>query len=175
MNHPVAAAVLPLRTEAIERAEADARDHVARLVGALEAAGWNLDAVAPRPNSLRDSREKYLSAQRRRGQFSAVTTFVAATSRYGEPELRARCPEREARFIEAAKEAAGVQYDAFVAKLVEKVGACDAAAISGSHVWGHSILTVTKGDQVEKWKTQQIVNVSKLGTLFNQWPSRKMR
>ncbi len=177
MTHPVAAAILPLRDDAIERADLLAREHIARLIAKLEEANWNLCAIAPRPNSLRDSREKYLTAQRRRAQFSAITTFVQDKPyrRFNDPEFRARSPEREAAFIAAAKEAAGVQYDLFVAKLVGKIGDCDDATISGNHVWSHSILTVTKGGTVERWKTQQIHNISKLGLLFNQWPSRKVK
>lgn len=176
MTHPVAAAILPLRDDAIARAETDAREYIARLIAKLEEAGWNLDTVAPRPKSS-DNREVYVSAKRRRELFSSITTFVQDKPfrRVNDPEFRARSAEREAAFIAAAKEAAGLQYDAFVAKLVAKVGQCDAAAISGNHVWHHSILTVTKGDQVERWKTQQICNVSKLGLLFNQWPSRKVK
>jgi hypothetical protein len=34
---------------------------------------------------------------------------------------------------------------------------------------------VTKGGTVERWKTQQIVNVSRLGKLFNQWPTRQLQ
>jgi hypothetical protein len=50
------------------------------------------------------------------------------------------------------------------------------ASITGTHIWGHSVLTVTlPNGTVERWKTQQIVNQSKLGLLFNQWPSRKMK
>ena len=43
-------------------------------------------------------------------------------------------------------------------------------------MWGYSVLTVTKEDgSVERWKTQQIMNISVLGLLFAQWPSRKMK
>jgi hypothetical protein len=69
-----------------------------------------------------------------------------------------------------------MQYTAFIQKLEGKVGAHTAAALDGSHVWGFSILTVTKADgTVEKWKTEQIINVSVLGKVFNQWPSRKVK
>jgi len=176
MTHPVAAAILPLRNDAIERADLLAREHLIRLIAKLEEAGWNLDIVAPRPNS-RDSREKYVSANRRRELFSSITTFVQdkPCRRANDPEFRARSAEREAAFIASAKEAAGLQYDAFVAKLVGKIGDCDDATISGNHIWSHSILTVTKGGTVERWKTQHIHNISKLGLLFNQWPSRKVK
>lgn len=61
-----------------------------------------------------------------------------------------------------------------MAKLIGKIGPVTSATIKGNHVWGHSVLTITNPDAVvEHWKTRQIVNVSKLGKLFNQWPTRK--
>ena len=43
-------------------------------------------------------------------------------------------------------------------------------------MWSYSFLYVTtpsNGDQC--WKTQQIINQSKLGKLFNQFPTRKIK
>ena len=83
--------------------------------------------------------------------------------------------KKEERFVQSAMEMAAAQYDAFVDQAGGKIGKCDAASLAGSHVWGHSILTVAKGETVERWKTQQIVNQSVLGTVFNQWPTRKLK
>lgn len=65
-------------------------------------------------------------------------------------------------------------FDAYVEKLISKIGDCDSAEFSG-HLWSHSVLTVVKGSNTEKWKTQMIINVSCLGKLFNQFPTRKMK
>ena len=62
----------------------------------------------------------------------------------------------------------------YVAKLTEKVGACDAAAVTGE-LWQESLLVVRKGETVERWKTQQILNFSVYGKAFNQWPTRKVK
>jgi hypothetical protein len=81
------------------------------------------------------------------------------------------------RIVSAARTDASAQYIAFVAKLIKKIGddVVD-ANLSGSHVWGYSYLTITRASgSKECWKTQQILNVSVLGTVFNQWPTRKVK
>lgn len=171
---PIALAVEPLRSVALARAEKDANELIARYVAKLEAAGMDIDVAYPRPNG-RMSREEYRATLARYNIALSLTTYVKPTLRPGEPNLRKHSPEGVARFVTAAKETADAQYTAFVAKLEAKVGACDAAELSGEHVWGYSTLTVAKGEEVEHWRTQQIVNVSKLGLLFNQWPSRKLK
>jgi hypothetical protein len=110
--------------------------------------------------------------------YLSVTAFDPSQSvrRMSDPHKRIASAAAEERFVAAAIELAATQYVAFVAKLVGKIGAVDSATLAGSHVWGYSILTVTKSDgSSERWQTQQIVNQSKLGTLFNQWPSRKVK
>lgn len=80
------------------------------------------------------------------------------------------------KFIQAAKADAAAQYEAFVAKLQQKIGEVKNATLKGNHVWSYSILTVEKPDgTVEHWKTQMIINVSKLGKMFNQFPTRKVK
>jgi len=83
------------------------------------------------------------------------------------------------RFVERAQAQAAVEYDAFVCKLVNKVGAVVDAELIGDHVWSYSVLRVTKREGVEtfveRWKTQQIWNVSVLGNHFPQWPTRLMK
>jgi hypothetical protein len=175
MTHPVALAVAPLKAEAIARAEKDALARIERLYANLEAAGWNLDVVAPRPDSFRCGRVAYKTAIRLIAMYDAVTTWTQSSRSSRDPCIVKASPEKAARFVEQAKAMAAEQYDAFVAKLVGKIGDCDTASLEGSHVWGRSTLTVTKGAAVERWMTQQIVNVSVLGTLFNQWPSRKVK
>lgn len=167
-------AVAPMKSDAVERAEQKARQMIARYLEQLEAAGWDLDVVAPHPKSTW-SRADYRQALSFRDSIKRITNAAKPCSRCDEPYIVVRDQEREERVVEQIREAAGADYDAFVAKLVAKVGEVDVAEITGNHVWGHSILTVRKGGDVEFWKTQQILNVSCLGTLFNQWPTRKVK
>ena len=172
----IESAVMPLKSEAIERAEQEANRVIARVISEMESANWDLSVAAPRPNS-RLSRNEYARLMSRHDLFRSLTTYTGdGTRRPNEPEYRARSIEAEQRFITAAKQDAAVQYDLFVAKLAEKAGEATGAVLNGSHIWGYSILTVTKANgAVERWKTQMIINVSKLGKLFNQFPTRKIK
>jgi hypothetical protein len=66
------------------------------------------------------------------------------------------------------------RYEQYVNKLINKVGDCDSATVTGD-LWNYSILTITKGAVVERWKTSMILNVSKNGKVFNQFPTRKIK
>lgn len=172
----IEAAVLPLRADAIKSAEDYARALVAQIYSKLEAANWDVDVAFPRGDSMRDSREGYRLKTRSHDRACSVTTYTQSTRRPGEPNTRKASPEAVERFVTAAKEMATIQYDLFVAKLTRKIGDTTAAVLTGNHVWAFSILRVTKPDgSTEDWKTQQILNVSKLGLVFAQWPSRKLK
>jgi hypothetical protein len=167
-------AVSPLKADAIERATQEANKIIVSVTQQLAAAGNDLNIAAPFPNSMKCSREEYLTKISKYQLFSALCKGREATSRHGQPHLVDVNQERVARFIKSAQEDAAAQYEAFVAKLVRKIGDVQTATLVGNHVWAYSHLTVTKNGVQETWKTQQIVNVSKLGKLFNQWPTRKI-
>ena len=179
-TNPIEAAVMPLKADAVARARKDAHDLIARRLKALEEAGWDLEKAAPYPNGRIHGNREYKTMMRWRDALEAVSRDAETRDPYrsrrpGEPHIVEPAPAKMDRFVETAEKMAADQYDLFVMKLIGKVGACDAAELSGSHVWGYSILTVTKGDAVERWKTQQIVNCSVHGLLFNQWPTRKVK
>ena len=179
-NTPIAKAVEPLKADAITRAEKDARDYIVKLTAILAKHDNNLTAVAPEPG-YNIGREQYQTMALRRNLFLSFTEARGERLSYharkaGEAEFRDVCPAAVERFVENAKIAAAEHYESFVGKLVGKVGAHDAATLEGNHVWGYSFLTVTlpKGEK-QVWKTQQIVNCSVYGLLFNQWPSRQVK
>ena len=172
-KHPVEIAVEPVRTDAINAAEQRALEIVARHRAGLEAVGWDANLWAPLPKS---GDGDYHAVNRKYRTCSALTVWVKVTRRPGEPCIVVMNDEKIARFVNDAKETAAEQYDLFVAKLVRKIGNCESATLAGNHVWGHSILTVFKlPGKTERWKTQQIINYSKLGKAFPQWPSRKIK
>lgn len=177
-THPVAAAVEPLRAASLERAASESRAVIERVCGWMEPAGWDAQEVAPYP----DSRQSRLGFQQAKARYTLVRLLTEEAPRNGyrsyrpnEPEPRMLCLGSVARFISSATENADTQYTAFIAKLTNKVGDVSEATLTGSHVWGHSILTVEGPNGCERWKTQMIVNVSKLGNMFNQWPTRKVK
>ena len=174
MTNPITAAVMPLKSDAILRADKEARALIGRVHAKLAEHNWDLDIAAPRPNGNMGKAE-YRKLMGRHKLYEYITDPTWSTRSLRDPNTRRASPEREARFIKNAVEEAAAQYDAFVAKLIHKIGDCDAASLAGSHVWGYSILTVTKGSATERWQTQQIVNQSVHGKIFNQWPSRRLK
>jgi hypothetical protein len=171
---PVADVVAPLKEQAIARAEKEATLVVLKVWKALTEAGWDLNVAAPYPRANRMSQLEYKQKVSRYHLFASLVETVSSRS-MADPHIVKPSERRETVYIEKCKEMAAAQYDAFVQKLVSKIGPCDSATLNGSHVWGYSILTVSKGPTVERWKTQQIVNQSGLGTVFNQWPTRLLK
>jgi hypothetical protein len=173
---PITDAVLPLKIDAIARAEKDARAYIGRLKKILADADWNLDVVAPYPKSFNISREEYMRMKNRRSTFSSMTTYTKSSRSMNEPDIRKESPEAEERFVEMAKEGAALQYDSFICKLVGKIGEVQTAELAGNHVWDYShLIVVTAAGERQVWHTQQIMNISVLGKLFNQWPTRLLK
>lgn len=173
MNH-IAAAVEPLRADAMNRAEEYARSVIKNIHEQLEAEGWDAQIVAPFPKS---SSRDYVAEKSRYDLFRRISApnYVGSRSP-SSPDVRKADADREERFIKEAREDASDAYDAFIAKLNSKVGNCISAELVGNHVWGYSILIVEKEDgSKEKWKTQQIINMSKYSKVFNQYPTRKVK
>lgn len=179
MINPIEAAVAPLKNDAMDAAEKYARQLVERIGKDLEAADWNMETAAPYPNGNM-SRPQYMTMINKRRLFDRVTTsdekrMKGIIRRPGAPHFVVVDSASVERFVVEARKDAAAQYDAFVAKLTFKIGDCSAAVLEGNHVWGCSYLTVTKASGNEVWKTQSIINVSKLNKVFNQWPTRKMK
>lgn len=187
---PIRTAVEPQKADAQDRAEKYARETIEWVLARLEEHGWDLTKAAPYPSSNM-RRAEYVRQKNTHNFFKSLTADGPTPEgekpwHYsGKPCMVQRSPEAEAKFIAQARIDAAIQYEAFVAKLVAKIGDCISAKLDGSHVWGFSILTVEKLERLgdgcqpinvrERWKTQQILNVSCLGKVFNQWPTRKLK
>lgn len=179
-REPVGKAVHPLKAEAVEQAEKNCREDLAKIRAKLEAAGWDLNVVAPRPATFGPgavSHDEYKRVAARRSRYTGVTRSVDANrSFHGTTDIVEMVDELCERRVQNWREAAAFSYDAFICKLVSKIGACETAELAGNHVWSNSVLTVTKaGDILEKWHTQEITNVSVLGLYFPQWPTRLLK
>jgi len=190
-REPVGRVVHPLKADAVKDAGDRARATIERVRVGLDEAGWAINVAAPYPpRSMSAWSADYRTISAKASLYRKLTKEDEAATRAwhdaapeAEEDRRAyfragrqeivRMSERGMdRFIARAEEVAALEYDAFICKLVAKVGDCDDADLQGSHVWGHSILTVRKGDEIERWKTQQIWNYSKLGNPYPQWPTR---
>lgn len=177
-REPVGKAVHPLKVQAVEQAEKDCRETLEKIRAKLEAHGWDLNAVAPYPESWNMSREAYQRARSLYSHYANVTRSVESSRAFRAKTNIVEMDEKLCeRRVQQWREGAAFNYDAFICKLVAKIGpdATD-AKLEGSHVWGFSILTVTKEcGRLEHWKTQQITNCSVLGLYFPQWPTRLMK
>lgn len=178
MENPIELAVLPLKAAALERAGTEAAACVERVKTALAAAGWDRNAIAPYPKSWNVSRADFHKGLGKYRLFCALTKTVGDRS-VGMRDKTCIVEMSEAgiaRFIEDAKANASAAYDAYVAKLNAKIGETKEAVLEGNHVWSKSYLrVVTASGEKECWMTQTIINVSKLGKLFNQYPTRKVK
>lgn len=154
----IEAAVAPLKKDAIEAAEKFAEKVVREVNQDIDAHDCVISNAAPLKRAWTCSTKEYRAAQRKHAMYIKIRFH-------------------EADFIREAKENAAEQYDAFVAKMTEKIGdGVVEAILSGNHVWSYSILHISKANgEIERWKTQSILNVSKLGKVFNQFPSRKTK
>lgn len=174
--NPVEAAVAPLRADAVTNAEQYARKRIAAAAAALAAAGNDLQICAPYPNSRKLSTYDYQAAMTTYRFFHMICKSRQGSRRISEADFADVDAAMVERFVELSKSNAAAQYDAFVNKLVTKIGSVKSAVLQGNHVWSYSVLTVvTASGETQNWKTQTIVNVSKLGTLFNQWPTRLLK
>ncbi len=175
-EHPVGVVIAPLKGEAISRAVQEAKACVENIRKKLDEAGNDLNKVAPYPASrtFKGSQMEWMGAYFKNKLYASVTKWRQGSRSSRDPVLLVDvCPVMVKKFIEDAKQDAADQFTAFVAKLVTKIGPCKSASLEGNYVWSHSILTVVLPDgSTQKWKTQQIVNISKHGKVFNQWPSR---
>lgn len=179
----ITAAVEHLKESALERAEEETIALADRYQAALNDAGWDLEVAFPNPDASRNFIADNRSIKARRNMATRFTRHDATRSqpsrRMKVHNYRIWCPDSVAAMVKEARERASQQYDAFIAKLASKVeqdGPVAEVILTGSHVWGHSTLTVCHVDgRVHKWRTEMIINVSKLGTLFNQWPTRKLK
>lgn len=171
-QNPIAAAIAPQRDGAVEFAKAQAREFLNEFVAQFPVGG-NMEELNPYPKasyskSYAEAAERYYLAQR------VISYDRGAYSPGARREIYGVNQSGIDRLVEEAGMDAGFSFDKFVAKLVSKVGECDSAEVVGN-LWQHSVLTVVKGEQVERWQTQQIVNYSCKGKAFNQWPTRKIK
>lgn len=179
LSNPIVAAVAPLKEDAIKRAEEEANKLIVHITKVLAEHDNDLEKAAPYPKSCGPeyrSREDYMLKLSKHKLYGSVVKHRQGSRRIYEPDFVDVYQPYVDKFVDQAKKDAAFQYDAFVVKLVKKIGDTTEATLSGNHVWGFSILHVTLADGTKQnWKTQQIVNVSKLGKLFNQWPTRKQK
>lgn len=166
--------VAPLKQAAVDIAVKRATDRVFGLIERIKAEGFDISSFRKMGNMTKQGYAELQLVRRitrtnnelaeangfRKGSHGA-STYVEVDHDGIEAVYR--------DVIDMAK----AQFEEYVRKLTQKVGSYDTAEIEAINgVWGNSILTVTKDGVKTKWKTQIIVNFSKYGLPFNQFPTR---
>lgn len=184
-HEPVGAAVWPQKADAVKATTEYANEVVTKNLAKLEAVGWDAAKLGVYPKHVskyHTSPEEYAAYERACDRHATAHHFteVVEGSKYcheEKPCIVRRDDEKVLRFVTGLEEQTADQYNAFVCKLVGKIGPdAVSATLEGNHVWSYSTLTVTLRDgTIQRWKTQQITNCSVLGKYFSQWPTRLMK
>lgn len=172
LSKPIVRVVAPLKVDAIAHAEKYAKEVLADAKKTLAASGWDLQKVAPYPSG---SSFDYMAKVMKYRFYTGITKAAeGSTIRHMDsPDIRVIDYTGCAKFVKEAKENAATQYDLYVVKLVGKIGTVLHATLEGNHIWGFSFLTVElPTGEKQIWKTQSILNQSKYGKIFNQFPTR---
>lgn len=171
-QNAIAIAVQPIKQSSIDAAVEATHEVIAKIKAKLEAANWDLNVAFPRPG-IHTSRANYIAQKAAHDYARSLVTPVQCSRRPSEPFMVTWCEEGVARAVNEAAKDAAFQYEAYVCKLVKKVGECnDAKMAFNNGVWFDSNLVVTKGEIKEVWNTKCIVNRSVYGKVFNQFPTR---
>jgi len=150
----------------VSKAEERGLEAYNRVILRLEQHDMNLDLVAPTPDS-RMTAGGYRSAANLRAFYKSLVDVDNG------PFVK-KSPAKKAKYIEMVKESARQDYLAWISKMIEKIGKPVVSAVATGNPWQNSKLRVNTNDGEEQiWHTQMIINSSKYGKLFNQFPSTR--
>lgn len=162
--------------EYISMAEKRAKEFVQDKLDSLKKVDWDLNKIAPPPNSRTMGASEYKTAQAKRDLYRSITKSTASTSRPGEPDIREPNKAMIDHYVEMNKKGAQEAYENFMHKMMQKIGKPVVDATMKGNIWTNAILTVTTDDNEQQvWHTQMILNFSKYQKMFNQFPSRRKK
>jgi anion-transporting ArsA/GET3 family ATPase len=150
----------------VSKAEERALESYQRVLNRLEEHEMNIDSLAPQPHS-RMSTGEYRAAQNYRAFINSLV--VIDNGPFVKKSLA-----KKTKYIETVKQQAREDYLAWISKMIEKIGKPVVSAVATGNPWQDSKLRVNTNDGEEQiWHTQMIINTSKYGKLFNQFPSTR--
>lgn len=184
MTNLVEAAVADIREATVNYMVGRAKLAVDRVLAQLEEDDWNLEVSYPYPNSRKDGRNEYKEKLNKRNFAQSLTVRDAERmkpfiGRMSDPHYRMFSQEAIDHHMKIVRDMANASFDQYVAKMTGKIGEGVISVTLDDqfrNLWDYSFLHVVREDGTkEKWKTQIITKCSSLGTVFNQWPSRKVK
>lgn len=167
-------AVEPLRSAAEDYAEEHAGSFVMKVIRWLAENDSDLNRIAP---YVPYGNYHYDENQKKRTLIGAFCDYESHSLARNVPQIMLLNPTKIADYVKRERNQAGLDFDAYVEKLINKIGnATKVELITSLHnPWLGSTLKCTMTDgSVDLWETKMIINQSKLGTLFNQFPTRKL-
>ena len=178
----VGEAMAPSRDQFKTAIKAKLTDDLSKLESDLKAADWDFRKARPFP-ATNIGREAYIRMEEARRDALRWVDFANPSGSMKGPQpctLQGTPSEREARLESKSNQLADESYQAFTFKLADKIAEAaggkevkSVTHVSGGDVWGWSTLRAGLADGSEiRLETKQIINVSCLGKLFNQWPTR---
>lgn len=139
--------------------------------------GWDACKRYDYPSSSM-SRVAYVAQVARYNLCNALTKGAKPSRGMHEPNIRVVKEGNFERIAKQAAEMARAALEGFAHKLAGKIDATGIVATEvkysgGLNPWGFNHVYVNGNEQV--WRTKMIINVSCLGKLFNQWPTRLVK
>jgi len=127
----------------------------------LEKNDWNLDKLFPLVGSNRDAKNYVRS----------ITDAQGNAKQY-----RKRSEASKERILTNAEEDARESYMAWVYKMIQKIGKPVVEAEVTGNIWVNTLIIARCNDgEEQRWNTKMIINRSKYGKLFHQFPSRRVK
>lgn len=158
------------RKEYITEANKRAKVYLKNLIDKLKKANWNQDDVAPYGRGSGESEMYHL--------YHALTDEKEriAFRKRSDPDIRKQSKAKEKKWLEDQAKIAELNYDAFINKMVQKIGEPVVEATMKGSIWTNATLdVVTASGEAQTWTTKIILNFSKFGKMFNQYPTRKKK
>lgn len=137
-------------------------------------ANWDLNIAVPFPKG---TDENYKEMKMLRSWYESLTNRANPQPSYKpcDPNIRIASDSAKMRLIDNAVKDAELDYLDYITKLENKIGVTVNTATLVGNLWSGSILTVDTSEGTQRWNTKIIINQSKYGRLFNQFPSRRLK
>jgi len=178
----VKTAIAPVRNQLRDALHDQITRYVTKLETDMKAANWDLDKALPRPRgsmskaAYRQATDARTSAQHWLEPVNRSCSMADPNTMKFKEEPAARAKTIAANAERLADESFAEYAHKLTGKITEEAKGREVVSVGhrgDGNVWGWSTLTAKLNDGTTiDFKTRQIINVSSLGKLFNQWPTR---